>query len=475
MPKRADGDNTLELAAACSAGPPAQGYRPSGTVATRADCSSTSAAAIQGGRPSRTVATRADSCTSATQPTKTSRPDLRTVRRWRPFVDEATAQPQRAQPAASHACHLHPALAALGVATFAAAFAAALLVALLPLLAPPPSSPPAAPSPPLSPPADPPAAPPLPPGPPALPPTPPPPSPPGPPPPRPPPPPPPPPSPRPPPPSMLSVLNTRWAAGKPAAALDEAGILIHIFDGVTSRTNPFEPCGSAWCARLRDRLSVSVVNARRPDVYPKGSCAGLVVASEMAEPRCSYYSDGGSNRMLCLAASPKEPLRVDGECVPGCGPQWCVSLEPLLHCHAGCAWRPDQLEQMLLQQEHVNNRHACLHNEVVLRLLADRMPQALAAVFMLPSCVGTVEAEEVRQLHARLLLTYGLSSKRLPLLVYNPDHSTDPFSDASGGRGRRMGHGGQAGVVGRRDRGWLSRLRRISHGLALSLFEVLNG
>jgi len=274
---------------------------------------------------------------------------------------------------------------------------------------------------------------------------------------------------------MLSVLNTRWAAGKPAAALDEAGILIHIFDGVTSRTNPFEPCGSAWCARLRDRLSVSVVNARRPDVYPKGSCAGLVVASEMAEPRCSYYSDGGSNRMLCLAASAKEPLRVDGECVPGCGPQWCVSLEPLLHCHAGCAWRPDQLEQMLLQQEHVNNRHACLHNEVVLRPLADRMPQALAAVFMLPSCVGTAEAEEVRQLHARLLLTYGLSSKRLPLLVYNPDHSTDPFSDASGGRGRRMGHGAQAGVVGRRDRGWLSRLRRFSHGLALSLFEVLNG
>ena len=79
---------------------------------------------------------------------------------------------------------------------------------------------------------------------------------------------------------------------------------------------------------------------------------------------CSYYSDGGSNRIMCMGrwrpSNAKDALRdATGQCIPGCGPEWCTSPKPLFDCHAGCAWGPHQLKQMMSQQEAVDHRWSC--------------------------------------------------------------------------------------------------------------------
>jgi len=117
---------------------------------------------------------------------------------------------------------------------------------------------------------------------------------------------------------LIGRLNRRFAVGAPSNVLSEAGVLMHVLDGFERSDmpwvfNPSEPTG--------DRASVSIVNARHPDVYenllrPIGwqRMPGFVLADAPAKKRlsCAYFRDGGTNgqRQNCDHDDP--------ECQPGC-------------------------------------------------------------------------------------------------------------------------------------------------------------
>ena len=88
---------------------------------------------------------------------------------------------------------------------------------------------------------------------------------------------------------------------------------------------------------------------------------------------------------------------------------------------------------MLLQQEYVNHRHACVHNEVVLRPLNDSLPHAIAAVFVQPHCLGTSELAAAHGVWTALLRRYDLNEVSTPVVLYDPRRriAGRPFSDAA--------------------------------------------
>ena len=247
-----------------------------------------------------------------------------------------------------------------------------------------------------------------------------------------------PPPPPPPPPRLRTVtvasLNHRWHHGRPSYDLALGGVLMHEFDGSNDPGKPWRWCATSFCRALSDRTSATLVNRRRPHLFPDG-CGGFVLAAAHVRQLCSYYSDGGSNRILCRNTSnsnhwspehPKTALRDEsGQCLPGCGDRWCADATPTKECHAGCAWKPAQLMQMMRQQEAIANERACRHNEVVLQSIARSMTTAIDAVFIKPACLGTGEAAKVKRLHAYLLRRLLLPDALLPFVLYDPSTRGD--------------------------------------------------
>lgn len=205
---------------------------------------------------------------------------------------------------------------------------------------------------------------------------------------------------------------------------------MHEFDASNDPTKPWRWCETAFCRAVSDRTSATLVNRHTPHLYPEG-CGGFVLAAKEVQQLCSYYSDGGSNRIICRNSSrwtpsiPKDALLDDdGQCIPGCGETWCADQQPQKECHAGCAWRPGQLMQMMQQQEAVAHRHTCLHNEVVLRPIHKSLPFALDAVFIKSSCLGTGESARVKRLHSYMLRRFRLSAASMPFVVYHSSART---------------------------------------------------
>ena len=220
---------------------------------------------------------------------------------------------------------------------------------------------------------------------------------------------------------------------------------MHEFDGNNDPFKPWRACRTSFCRALSDRASATIVSQRKPHLFPEG-CGGFVLDAGQVEVLCSYYSDGGTNRIVCrsnitghgLPANPKAPLHDDGEqCLPGCGDRWCnnTDTQRTTQCHADCAWRPTQLLQMMLQQEASTRKSACRHNEVVLQPLANRIPAALDGVFFKPACLVSSRIGEVaklRRLHTYLLRRFGLQQAVFPFALYNADASDGvAFTDAT--------------------------------------------
>lgn len=169
--------------------------------------------------------------------------------------------------------------------------------------------------------------------------------------------------------SAIEALNWQWEHGSPRDRLAEGGVLMSLFDPLSEPLRPWLPCASRFCRARRDRKTASLVNAKRPALYPHG-CGGFVLRSRHVSPLCAYYSDGGhsraarsfapavdqhsrvtllggSDRILCQPGArtrnQKTALTDEaGRCLPGCGPVWCQSAEPLVECHAGCGRRPSR-------------------------------------------------------------------------------------------------------------------------------------
>ena len=153
----------------------------------------------------------------------------------------------------------------------------------------------------------------------------------------------------------------------PTHNLSRAGILMHAFAGSDDPARPWRPCETSFCRAVRDRTPATLVNQRRPHLFHDG-CGGFILSANAVEVMCSYYADGGSNNIRCrreLQVAKAALTDENGECLAGCGDIWCTDLKPRLQsCHAGCAWKPTQLLQMMQQQEASGRLHACNWNEV---------------------------------------------------------------------------------------------------------------
>ena len=111
-----------------------------------------------------------------------------------------------------------------------------------------------------------------------------------------------------------------------APALANAGVLVHQFDAMDSGGGhpAWLPCStSEWCARYRDRVSVSVVNAALPHVFDADK-PGFLVSPAVAVVLCAFAGDGGTMHKNCEPVG--QPLE---RCTPGCtsngwgAPKWC--------------------------------------------------------------------------------------------------------------------------------------------------------
>lgn len=239
--------------------------------------------------------------------------------------------------------------------------------------------------------------------------------------------------------------------------------------------------GAAAGPSQADHVSATLINSAQnwgsaSSEIPLYSNAfgGLVLAPEFLSAGggllCSFDIDGGTDERRCESTT-------ISTCVPGCGgyqapntpPQWCDARHlPSFHesketCGASrcCAWRPEQLKQMLQAQRDDPQSGAAgapsrrdedalaqfRYNEVVIdrRVFEARLPHAVVAVFYLASpaaedCVSSnwwVRREKLfgfceeftRVVHAQLLAHGGISpNKVIPLVRLDVNDWDRPFS-----------------------------------------------
>jgi hypothetical protein len=131
-------------------------------------------------------------------------------------------------------------------------------------------------------------------------------------------------------------------AGVPSNSVSEAGIL-RVLDGFENAESPWVSDPLAFTG---DRASVSLVNARHPDVYenlyqPIGwqRMPGFVLADAPTLERlsCAYFRDAAIN------GEHHNCDHEDPECRPGCaGVEWCEAGKDWF-----CAFQPWRLKDMM--------------------------------------------------------------------------------------------------------------------------------
>lgn len=153
-------------------------------------------------------------------------------------------------------------------------------------------------------------------------------------------------------PASVDEINGRFENGLPTDDMERAGLLVHTFDDMADTVYPWRPCAEGrWCGGLRDRMAATLIRAAFPDVYTKGD-GGFVIRSSIAKVLCSYHGDGHSMAKTC------SPPGLSERCTPGCpgSYQRCDTVVATTWCDCPrtgylCAWRPNQLEQMMNEQE----------------------------------------------------------------------------------------------------------------------------
>ena len=227
------------------------------------------------------------------------------------------------------------------------------------------------------------------------------------------------PPPSPPPPLLVRIaqLNRRFAAGRPSNDLAAAGVVIHSFDQMDNREDPWNGCRQGWCAGFKDRFSVSVMSKRRPHYYQM-AMGGFVLspmelANNSASIFCAWAYDAGTmgqSEHGCVGS---------GQCTqPG---------------QSRCWWPPTKILQMMEQNERLHDRTGycneddCDYNEIVLRAdyWRSRLPKIIEAIFFPIHKAGERRA---RNVHAAFLRAFGLTAIDVPLLRLDLSHLNTPFS-----------------------------------------------
>ena len=262
------------------------------------------------------------------------------------------------------------------------------------------------------------------------------------------------------PPSVVEIINRRFARGEPSNDAAAAGVYVRSFDdlmgldgGVKARWQPRES-PSIIARGLAGRISGSIINRQVPYYFQSrdGSGAGGFVVSPAVVQEgmmCSYYTDVASDNSLCST----DGNWTGGGCLPGCYgatrasmdlSEWCDSQSPTIvySVQSGqnwaCPWPPRNLKGMLEEHLRESAKMSCmccswpdcpLYNEVLLSadVWSSWMPSTIEAVFYTKS---SVEAESAaRETHARFLTTYNLDNSSVPLLELSV-MSDNPFTVA---------------------------------------------
>ena len=224
--------------------------------------------------------------------------------------------------------------------------------------------------------------------------------------------------------STKDRLNARFAKGQPTDNLFAAGVLIHQFDGMEDTAKPWLPCGKAqWCAKFRDRISASMLNARSAP-GPSGPIpvfseiyGGLIFAPGVARVLCSYAGDGGTMRKLC------DPPGLSEHCVPGCGHgsmrpgPWTGSM------------RKGELKSMLKKQETRLEQKP--YNELVVdpSPCVEQPGEAIEAVFFIAGSACRADSrcyEYSKQVRDDFVASTGVE---IPLVELNPYNWRTPFRE----------------------------------------------
>lgn len=210
-----------------------------------------------------------------------------------------------------------------------------------------------------------------------------------------------------------------------------AGVWIRQDDGMGDSERPWRP--GLW-----DRWPASIINHKHPGLWSSNQY-GFVFEPSLVRLRCAYAGDGASMGQDCDGA-------LFG-CVPGCTKdrRWCQDGEETTANPGECAWRPQQLSSMAVQQDKFNTWG---HNEVVVdpASVTALLPHSIAAIFYLTAS-SPRQQQAARAVHQALLddqpcLIHGADS--LPLLVLDLGAvASTPFSVAPGQpRSGRTGGGG---------------------------------
>ena len=294
-----------------------------------------------------------------------------------------------------------------------------------------------------------------------------------------------------PPPTVAERLNARFNRqnGDPSSesTLEEAGVILHQFDGKGSSAHWWSPCPNpedrlpddrkypSYCAdersfNRRHRVSGSIIGARmRP---PSGDTeiplfsfdAGVILRPQKTGINCVYGMDGSTDGMSAC-----NPLQ-DAACVPGCGdpPRWCPpNSESNQRCVCGFAqcvgrvqpWHPDDLTSVL--RIHASSWWGGYggigsytgYNEVVINASTwiANLPFSIEAIFFVAAgarvCKGAktglgfaetcLQAEQqARKVHKSMLEHYDLQEGdpfAPGLVTLHPDRWDHPFTDVFNG------------------------------------------
>ena len=232
--------------------------------------------------------------------------------------------------------------------------------------------------------------------------------------------------------AVAEDLNEQFRRGQSSGSLSEAGVVVRVFDECTDFDEPWvlseePPC---W-----DRLVVSVINRRHPEVYRgnlpgKPLAPGFVFASPPALQRhlvCSYPRDAGTSQLkrACDPLLRGGWVNGDKSCTPGCFKPNCDPQAPQFWC----SWRPDDLGGMLRYQD----ANPAGYNELILDTFHkpfDRLlPSIVVAVFVQRGCTED-EKGRARLSRDTFCAAHGLEPSCVPLLEYDAA-STAPFSMTS--------------------------------------------
>ena len=176
--------------------------------------------------------------------------------------------------------------------------------------------------------------------------------------------------------------------GRPSNDLTQAGVIVHIFDGLGVSGRPWE------VSLTVDHMSASLIRKANPRLYWKGddgTTAGLVLSPAWAKVLCSYSNDAGTQ----------------GKVNRGCGTLSCDRSKDILDINVPgsqdpCSWPRHALGDMIDIQPWYT------YNEIILDSMAwqSQMPSLVEAFVFIAGDREAIGESAARQARQRFLQTF---------------------------------------------------------------------